>query len=195
MDGDHSALLHFGYIIDFSKAITYAQKHDILRDPETGRSIDWNNPPEYVQDEFRCMMDIVHFLSYNKGFIFRYATVMGPDAPAHVVSLYNNQETHIRRAIKVKRTMHLMTVIEEAFDEEDQLPMWWWDAETCGVGYVNSALLREANFPQCNCSFKSRLPQYNPPPPPPSKPLKMRAGGCRAMEAQLQADFAQLSVS
>lgn len=197
MEGDDTALLHFGYIVDFTKALKYAEKHNVLRDPNTGRAVDWSDKPDWMKDEHGCMYQIVRSFSNQTGFIFRYARVMNSGAFAHVVSVYSNQEMDIQRGLRIQRTMRLLFAIEEAFEvDNDELPMWWWDAVMCGIGCVHSTLLEMVDGTQRHCRYQCRLAQYNPPPPPPPPTRKLRARGLRlAEEAQLQAQLAQLYMS
>ncbi|KZV62078.1 hypothetical protein PENSPDRAFT_739538 [Peniophora sp. CONT] len=157
---DDSALLHYGYVVDFSKVLEYARQHHVFRDIE---NVDWENPTDsdLLKDEIRCMYLVVTHFSRKEKFPFNYAPVMGHDTLAHVISLYSSQQGF---SFPRKTTMRLLTAIVRTFRVEP-VPMWWWDAYSCGIGY------------------KSNIALYNPMLSPP-EPITPYARDRRIAEAQ-----------
>ncbi|VDC00507.1 unnamed protein product [Peniophora sp. CBMAI 1063] len=165
-DLDQSAILYYGYVVDYPKALEYAKRHDVLRDPESGQSVDWGNPPKWLQDEYRCMSRIMFFFSKQENFPFEYAYVLGHETP-HAIALYTNSQD---LGLSVRVQMRLLNAIKKAFGVEHQLPMWWWDSVKCGVHY------------------RSNIARYNPMPPP-MQPMESRKA--RAARRLAEAELAQ----
>ncbi|KZV69313.1 hypothetical protein PENSPDRAFT_753506 [Peniophora sp. CONT] len=128
-------LLHFGYVVDFSKARDYAMRTNLLINRKTGLPLDWNNPPSWVKsEEGMCMQNIVSAFSRRHKFSFGYASVIGPEGPLHMISLCTNRQDV---AFATRLQNHLLRAIRDAFgiQEQEQSPKWWWDDDECGVGY------------------------------------------------------------
>ncbi|KZV63393.1 hypothetical protein PENSPDRAFT_657329 [Peniophora sp. CONT] len=126
------ALLHFGYEVDWQKAIAYGRREQFV-DPLSGRVVNWENPPGWAKDEYLCICAILEHVSRRCRFLLACKMVIGPEKPTCIASLYSNKEDI---ALRKPRLEMVLRQIREAFDIDDATtPAWWWDYLECGPRY------------------------------------------------------------
>lgn len=116
------------------KAIDYATREQVP-DPETHLPVNWKDPPGWADDEYLCLNVILKHVSRQCRCRITCETVIGPEKPTIIASLYSNRQDFTFRK---RRLDDILRQIREAFGIADSVtPAWWWDYLECGYRYVH----------------------------------------------------------